>query len=339
LGFGGIGLALVGQAGGGLAEVRCSLADPRIGESSGVASASWSDDVVFTHNDSGDAARFFALDARTCATRAVFTVRGAANTDWEDMARATAADGAAVLWLADIGDNSARRSGVVVYEVAEPGADSTGGTLPVRARMELTYPDGPRDAEALLVDPETGRPVVVTKDGGGGRSRVYRAPGGGSGTLEVLTTLDVKALPGGSLASPAWSVTAGDTSPDRRHVVLRSYLSVWVWSAAPGESLATVLARPPVSLNPPFTRQPEAAAFTRDGTGLWLTTEGGSTPLHLLPLEAQPAAAPATTTATQPEPVATPDRPLTGLVALGAGAVVLAAAAVILLTRRTGGPG
>ena len=268
----------------GQAEPRCQLSDTRIDESSGVAAASWSDDVVFTHNDSGDSARFFAVDARSCATRATFTVTGAANVDWEDMARGTAPDGTPVLWLSDIGDNQAGRSSVVVYEVAEPGASRSSGSLPVRARWTLTYPDGATDAETLLVDPETGRAVVVTKDATAGRSRAYRVPPAGSGVLEPLARLDVQALPGGGLAGPAWSVTGGATNPDRTAVVLRTYLSSWLWSTAPGEPLATALARPPTPLSLPLGRQSEGISFTRNGQALWLTAEGATAPLHLVPL-------------------------------------------------------
>ena len=284
-------------AAGGPAELRCSLADARINESSGVAAASWSDDVVFTHNDSGDSARFFAVDARTCATRAVFSVRGATNVDWEDMARGSAADGTPVLWLADIGDNLATRSSVVVYEVAEPGASAAGGTVPVRNRWTLQYPDGPRDAETLLVDPETSRAVLVSKDAAAGRSRAYRVPAAGSGVLEALAPLDVKALGGGAFGRPSWSVTGGATSPDRRAVVLRTYLGAWVWASSPAEPLAAVLARPPEQLEIPLGRQAEAMSFTRSGSGVWITSEGAAAPLHLIPLGTTAAVPPTTTTA------------------------------------------
>jgi len=304
-----------------------------------VAAASWSDDVVFTHNDSGDEARFFAVDARTCATRAVYTVDGATNIDWEDMARGTAGDGSPVLWLGDIGDNDARRTSVVVYEVTEPGASSVEGKVPVRSQWTLTYPDGAHDAETLLVDPETGRPVVVTKDVAGGQSRVYRIPAAGSGVLEPLTRLDVRALDRGGLAGPTWSVTGGATSPDRRSVVLRTYLAAWVWTAKPGEPLAAILARRPENLDVPIDRQPESVSFSRDGRGLWLTSEGAGTALNLLPLG--PAAAdtppgPATTTRARSEVTAAPYRrgalPY-ALVAIG-GAMLSGFLVVALRSRR-----
>ena len=331
------------------AELRCRLADSRIDESSGVDAASWSDEVVFTHNDSGDSARFFAVDTRSCATLASYTVRQAANEDWEDMARSQAGDGTPVLWLADIGDNGADRSSVVVYEVAEPGPSAAGGAVPIRSKWTLTYPDGARDAETLLVDPETGRPVVVSKDRAAGRSTVYRAPAAGSGVLERLATIDVRALDGGGVAALAWSVTGGGTSPDRRSVVLRSYLGAWVWSGAPGESLAAMVARPPRRLELPLTRQAEAVAFTRDGKGLWLTSEGEGEALHLLSLEAAAAdpAAPTTTATPAGRAAPAPPAPAGGdglgpVVAVAAGGVLLAIAAVgagaVALGRRRRSP-
>jgi hypothetical protein len=256
------------------------------------------------------------------------------------MARSTAADGTPVLWLGDIGDNQASRTSVVVYEVAEPGAAATGGPLALRARWALTYPDGPHDAETLLVDPETGRPVVVTKDVAAGRSRAYRVPPAGSGVLEPLTSIDLQALPGGSLVAPAWSLTGGATSPDRRTLVLRTYLAAWSWPAAPGEPLAAILRRPPVSLDVPLTRQPEAVSFTRDGAALWLTSEGIGTPLQRFPLDAGPGAAPATAPPSDgspaPAPAAPGRRSLAGPAALAAGAVLLVGAlgTIGLLARR-----
>lgn len=106
-------LIALGPASGSAAAdpVMCHLQDPRITESSGVAAGPG---VLWTHNDSGDSARFFALDRR-CRTLATYSVVGARATDWEDMAR-----GAGALWFGDIGDNASTRSGVVVYRVPEP---------------------------------------------------------------------------------------------------------------------------------------------------------------------------------------------------------------------------
>jgi len=183
--------------------------------------------------------------------------------------------------------------------------------------------------------------VVVTKDVRGGGSRVYRAPPGGSGVLEPLATLDVKALPGGNLAAQAWSVTGGATSPDRRRVALRTYLAAWVWTVEPGEPLAAALSRPPESIDVPLTRQPEAVSFTRDGQGLWFTTEGAGGPVHHLTLQGAPGAPQASPSPAVPStpPPAAPHvderRSLAVPVAtVVAGLVVLASVLVMIATAR-----
>ena len=83
----------------------------------------------------------------------------------------------------------------------------------------LVYPDGPRDAEALLAHPVTGRLYVVSKVVFGGA--VYEAPerleAGGPNRLRALA--DVTGL-----------VTDGAFFPDGRHLVLRTYTKALVYS-------------------------------------------------------------------------------------------------------------
>ena len=99
------------------------FADTRIDEASGIGVGIASPGVVYVQNDSGDSARFFAVDASTGATLAVYTVPGAQNVDWEDLAVARDARGVPSVWLADIGDNDATRDEVRIYRVDEPVVD------------------------------------------------------------------------------------------------------------------------------------------------------------------------------------------------------------------------
>ena len=91
------------------------FADPRITESSGLATSS-TGELVYTHNDSGDEGRFFAVgpDGRT---RTAYVVPGVEPRDWEDMARGPDEQGRSSLWLGDIGDNNAVR----INRLPEPG--------------------------------------------------------------------------------------------------------------------------------------------------------------------------------------------------------------------------
>jgi hypothetical protein len=290
--------ALPAAAAGGYepAQLRCRFADPRISESSGVASASWSADVIWTHNDSGDSARFFAVDATSCATLAVYDVAGAAAVDWEDMTRS-----GRTLYFGDIGDNNSTRASVTVYEVPEPGPGMPPRTVSPSAIRVLTYPDRSHNAESLFVDPTTGRLVIVTKTPTG-PSAAYRTPPAGSGVMEKVADLT---FPG--------ATTGGDASDDR--IVVRTYPAAYEWDVLPGDTLAAALARPPAPIALPFTPQGEAIAYTADGSGLWTTSESQGAPIHLL--------------RRTPPPVV-PEVPLPAVAVLSASALTIGA----LATRR-----
>jgi len=146
------------------------IADPRVDEASGIATSVVDSGVVYVQNDSGDSARFFALDIHTGRTVATYTVPNATNIDWEDMAVARDRRGVPSVWLADIGDNDARRTEVRIYRVDEPRGPAAGPPEVWRLR----YPDGPHDAESLAVAP--GGAVFIVAKSLLGSSAVYAVP-------------------------------------------------------------------------------------------------------------------------------------------------------------------
>ena len=133
------------------------LQDARIDEASGIAVGITSPGVLYVQNDSGDAPRVFALDARTGRTLATYTVPGAKNVDWEDIAIAPDTRGVASLWIGDVGDNEATRASVTIYRVDEPHVDLHGTGRALRTGTpevwQLSYPSGPVNAESLAVAP------------------------------------------------------------------------------------------------------------------------------------------------------------------------------------------
>lgn len=140
--------------------------DPAIVESSGLSvTLTTRGGLVHTVNDSGDSGRVFTVDTATGSTVGV-TSWAADPVDVEALAPA----GRGHVWVADIGDNRRVRESVEVLRVPVGPGERT--VTP--AAYELVYPDGARDAEALLADPLTGRLHVVTK--GIFAGSVYAAP-------------------------------------------------------------------------------------------------------------------------------------------------------------------
>ena len=274
---------------------------PQLSESSGVATSSTSDDVLFTHQDSGDEARFYAL-GRDGALLATYRL-GVQARDWEDMARGPDEQGRPSLWLGDIGDNrEARERGVLVHRVPEPAvepADPGRVAKLTPTSFRLVYDDGPRDAEALLVHPRTGRLFVVSKE-------VFRRPGlyaaperldpGAPNPLRRVADLDLPltTTAGGPAQGGAVRVlvTAGDISPDGTRVAVRTYTDLFEWRVD-GDDLAAAMDDEPAVTALPPTVQGEGLAYARDGRAVLLTTEGVAAPVHRLPRTVGPAPAPA----------------------------------------------
>jgi hypothetical protein len=233
-----------------------------IHESSGVAVSRTHAGLFWTHNDSGDPL-LYAVDAQG-RTAGRVRVSGASVQDWEDIALAPCPAGGDCLYVADIGDNDAKRGSVTVYRVAEPapGASETAPAAPLRLR----YPDGAHDAEAMFV--LNGAIHVVTK-GESGPIALYRAPAGAGAeaTLELLRTLSPDRV-----GKPE-RITGADASADGRWVVLRTLGEAMIFPAAAlaGSGAASPLR---VDLGELDEKQGEGIGFTPDGS-LVLTSEGG----------------------------------------------------------------
>jgi hypothetical protein len=289
---------------GATAQPAVNIDSPEIIEASGIAESRRDNDIVFVHNDSGDTARFFAVD-RTGRLLATFSLTGTTAIDWEDMAIGPGPEkDVSYLYLADIGDNEAQRPEVAVYRVREPEVTKQPDTPSAQEianvdTLTFRYPDHPHDAETFMVDPLNGDLVIVTKELATGISIVFRAPSpdgpspsmppGTPPTLEQVGQIDFTSLHMAATPSPDAPTlvravpllpTGGDISPDGSLIAIRTYGAIFVWSRAKGASVAAALAGQPCEAPSAIEQQGEAIAFDADGRGYVTTSEGASPPLH-----------------------------------------------------------
>lgn len=244
-----------------------TIRDEAVTESSGLAASRRYKNVFYTHNDSGDTARFFRFD-NTGAVTAVFRLEGVRAVDWEDM-ELQRVGGTDYIYLADTGDNARQRNQVFVHRVPEPGSDE-GNALLKPETFTLTYPDRKNDCECLLVDPATGAIWLVTK-ARDQKTSVYvcREPKAGRVQTLELVKDDMKVntgMLGGTL------VTAGDVSQDGKSVVLKTYAGGYIFSAK-GRFDSWVNAVP-IPVQFPLEKQGEGVCFTPDGSVLMTCSEG-----------------------------------------------------------------
>lgn len=257
------------------------LQDAAISESSGVAASRRNPGILWTHNDSGDKPVVYGVD-REGNTAAVYRVRGAKALDWEDMAYGPGPNGrGAFLYVGDIGDNGRRRTDCTVYRVPEPKITARPGTRPAprptdppTVRRAFLYPDGPRDAEALLVHPKTGNIYIVTKERDG-NAGVYKFPRAARTTTKPSRLLKVGTVTiSGEIHPYPNQITGGDIAPDGRRLVLCTYAAAYEFTVPAGaRSFDAVWRSRPVRIATPALPQGEAICYTTDGSSLILTSE------------------------------------------------------------------
>jgi hypothetical protein len=253
-------------------------------EVSGIVESRREKGRFWIHDDHGAGARLFVV-GRDGALVATFTVAGAQAQDWEDIAIGPGPSaGTPYLYVGDIGDNDEARAAVQLYRAAEPAPSAPSPTQPVPLtgvdRISLVYPDGPHNAETLLVDPLTSDVFIVTKSSKGD-SRVYRAPAPlAAGTTVTLEDTGVRLRFGVAPLGGDPKATGGDISSSGDKIVVRTYSDAYLWRRSPGQTVAQALAGEACHIPQHTEPQGEAFAFAADESGYYTTSEGKAQPLY-----------------------------------------------------------
>ncbi len=249
------------------------VADESLDEISGMVVSRMNPGVIWVHNDSGDGARLYAIDT-SGALVATFDLARISAFDIEDIAIGPGPDdGVSYIYLADIGDNVGKRTSVSIYRFREPNVDA-GDTQTIKGVDELTasYPGPPRNAETLVVDPETGTPYVVTK-ADGDMSDIYEFRGP---VMELVATIDPAS--GRSLANPA--MTGGDAAPDGQSIILRTYGRAFLYRRPAGAPFVETFNSEPCSLPIALEPQGEAITFGPDADSYLTVSEFPNPPIY-----------------------------------------------------------
>ena len=244
-------------------------------EISGIIASRAHPGVLWAHNDSGDTARLLALDS-TGTHLGEFHLEGVEAVDWEDITIGQDPDtGDEIIYVGDIGDNPGTRSSVTIHKIIDPWITAVNGIIPANAITSTTieYPDQPRDAEALFIDPWSNELYILTKRES--RQVLYRVPNdvpsGSTGVAEIVLVLPTP--PFGSVRD---NIVAADISPDGYEVIVKTYLQMLYWQREDGQSLIELLAQDPMSAPYTMERQGEAVAWDAEGSGYFSIPEGSS---------------------------------------------------------------
>jgi hypothetical protein len=307
-----------------------------IDECSGLVASRKNPGLLWVHDDSFKTAVFvLAFDEHARFVRRYKILNDPAG-DFEDITLGRGPEpGVDYVYLGDIGDNAAQvpvdfprrnppRDHIKIHRFREPAGIVAGDDVDLTAEVmtiALRYPDGPHNAEAMMMDPE-GNLYIVLKEPSGRVFGVKRQAltdyvAGGMITLEqvatippqfVITNLHMgpkrRKVPDGRV----YGVTGADISPDGSMILIKNMWEAFIWFTrdAPTKEnpwsrwAATLSPRGPTVQEPresltrvppiaPDTEQPssigrgEAIGFRADGKGYYTVAEGKRAELFYFP--------------------------------------------------------
>ncbi|MEM7281286.1 MAG: hypothetical protein AAF438_06635 [Pseudomonadota bacterium] len=267
----------------GVATAVGRISNTEIDEASGMAGSIRHPGVLWVHNDSGGAARLFAI-SHTGKTLGQVRFPGLRNLDWEDVT-SFRFDGKPYLAIADIGDNFAVRKAPSIHIVEEPDFGKPAPRAQVAWSIPYEYEDGARDCESIAIDVENERVLLLTKRDV--LPVLYELPLRPSGRKSVARRLVEVPLPQPSdelkriknrkglySAQP----TAMDISDDGTQAAVLTYRNAYFFAREEDSSWEQAFTRAPKVIALPPMDSGEALAFATSGE-IFVTAERHPAPL------------------------------------------------------------
>lgn len=171
---------------------------------------------IITHNDSGDKAALYELNASTGKIARTVIVKNAVNVDWEAIAQNDTH-----IFVGDIGNNAGRRKDLVVYKISISDYVTASNDSVTAEQIFISYEDQTVfntanyetnfDAEALVF--KGNELYLFSKNWGNNQCRVYKVPTiAGTYKLPVVTSFNAKGL-----------ITGATYNEDIEQIVLTGY--------------------------------------------------------------------------------------------------------------------
>lgn len=254
------------------------LLDRAMKETSGIAASALFKNMLYVHNDSGDESRFFMMSPDG-KLHHIFKYDGNnSDDDCEDIAVGPGPiKGKNYVYVGNIGDNGADRNAIVVYRFEEKRSWTKDSIINLTSqKLYFKYPDGPKDAETLMIDPVDELFYIVTKRKD--TVRIYTSPIAHKTNDTLTLTYKGKLFFEGT--KPFKWITGGDISRDGDKILLKSYEKVYYWNRRGKEHLWKTLQRKPKTLTYQAEKMGEAIGFAADGKSYYTVSEGVYAPIY-----------------------------------------------------------
>ena len=226
--------------------------NPLVNEISGIADSKVNPGYIWGEEDSGNPNQIYLISHNGTVIKQVY-LNGITNRDWEDMALV---DGS--IYIAETGDNGGTYGSYRFYKFAEPSMNTD--TVTNIETINFTYPDGPHDAEAFLVDESKDIYILTKRDN---VSRIYKLsyPYNSNNTVSL-----VGSLPYSSVVSATMNAN---------EIIVKTYPGLFYYKRQSNQTIEQTLKSAYTSLPYVLEPQGEAVGFANDGSGFYTISEKG----------------------------------------------------------------
>jgi hypothetical protein len=235
-------------------------------EISGIAISQKYQGHIWGINDSGNGSVLYLYDTENANLKKLFILSDLSNTDWEDLTIGTGLSGNTHLYIADMGDNEAKRDEYAVYKIEEPKTEALDGeiahTVTKKEVIPFMYDDGPRDAEAIAFDPVGKKLIIISKRES--QVGIFELPDEPGETPHYLQQI-------GEL--PLTFVVAAEFSADGLLFMMKTYDQIFIWERQSAEEdFCDMVARTPERA--PYTMiEPQGESICLNEKGFFTLSE------------------------------------------------------------------
>jgi hypothetical protein len=246
-------------------EPLAELREKRLEEVSGLAASITNKGLLWTHNDSFNAAQIFLID-EDLDIKLTCELAGIENRDWEDITVGPGPEaGKNYIYLGEIGDNLAQYPYKVIYRFEEPVLAGNTERIVINKFDKIFFklPDGKKDTEALSINPQSKNLYVISKREEPVHVYELKYP---QSTSDTTIATDLMTL-------PFKQIVAADFSADGKELLMKSYKKIYYFPIETSKPIAESLKAQAKEL--PYDEEPqgESITFARDGSGFYTISE------------------------------------------------------------------
>ncbi|XP_052796541.1 uncharacterized protein LOC128228980 [Mya arenaria] len=249
--------------------------DTELDEASSLAASRKFPGILYTHNDHGDVARLFAINASTAMVEAVLNISPATHHDWEAMEVGPCGpnDMNSCIYILDDGEYRNEDSRTI-YKLPEPDTMMS-QTLAPQAVLYYNWTE--HGADTLMIDPDAKLYIISTILGGRGMIITVDPAFFGN---DINNPVFLDSGDYFSIESTHHDPSDGSISVDGQEILVKIREEIYYWATPKDGDISAALTHKGVQVPYTVERLGEGICWAADGSAYYTLGEGTHAPLY-----------------------------------------------------------